>query len=86
MLNDYHTMVHDQPSEGILERTPEEAVQRKLYLPHRTVIRENAEITKIRIVFHASAHTVEYSSTLNDCLDAGPLNTINFGQSSLETV
>jgi hypothetical protein len=41
------------------------------YLPHHTVIREDRQKTKIRIVFDASAKDSEVTS-LNSCIEAGP--------------
>ena len=51
--------------------TPE-PVGREFYLPHKPVIRESAESTKLRIVFDASARSNEKSPSLNDCLETGP--------------
>ena len=43
-------------NEGIIEKVFDHGVPGKVhYLPHRTVIRNNKEITKIRIVFDGSA-------------------------------
>ena len=49
-----------------------EPVGREFYIPHKPVIRESAESTKLRIVFHASAKANEKSPSLNDCLETGP--------------
>ena len=40
-------------------------------MPHRAVIRENAESTKLRIVFDASAKRSSSHVSLNDCLHTG---------------
>ena len=42
------------------------------YLPHRPVIRELAEITKLRIVYDASSKPTKISASLNGCLETGP--------------
>ena len=42
------------------------------YIPHKPVVRENAETTKVRIVFDASAKANEDSPSLNECLETGP--------------
>lgn len=47
-------------------------VGREFYIPHKPVIRESAESTKLRIVFDASAKANEKSPSLNDCLEKGP--------------
>ena len=41
------------------------------YLPHRAVVRQNRDTTKVRIVFDASAH-VDNEPSLNDVLYSGP--------------
>ena len=48
------------------------AVERESYIPHKPVVRESAESTKLRIVFDASARSNERSLSLNDCLETGP--------------
>ena len=49
-----------------------EPVGREFYIPHKPVIRESAESTKLRTVFDASAKANEKSPSLNDCLETGP--------------
>ena len=41
------------------------------YLPHRAVIREDKETTKIRVVYDASAR-LSNEPSLNECLYSGP--------------
>ena len=49
------------------------------YLPHQTVIRKDAETTKLRIVYDASAKEVQNGTSMNDCLHTGPsLNPLLF--------
>ena len=45
---------------------------RECYLPHKVVIRETAQSTKVRIVFDASAKENQGGPSLNDCLETGP--------------
>ncbi len=45
---------------------------KKFYIPHRYVIRESAQTTKMRIVYDASARESPEAPSLNDCLYAGP--------------
>lgn len=62
-----------QLSEGIIEKVTCEAVSGKeFYLPHRPVVREQAETTKVRIVYDASAIPNDGSPSLNDSLETGP--------------
>ena len=42
------------------------------YMPHRAVLRESAESTKLRIVYDASAKANNSTGSLNDCLETGP--------------
>ena len=46
--------------------------RKEFYLPHRSVIRESAETTKIRIVYDASAKPNKDSVSLNECLETSP--------------
>lgn len=41
-------------------------------MPHRAVIRDEAETTKMRIVYDCSAKADRNAPSLNDCLDQGP--------------
>jgi hypothetical protein len=55
ILNDYDKIFKDYEQNGIIEQVPANEVARKVdqvhYLPHRPVIREDKETTKIRAVF-----------------------------------
>ena len=42
------------------------------YNPHKAFLREDAESTKVHIVYDASAHESEKSPSLNECLEVGP--------------
>ena len=72
-LEEYHMVMEQQLEEGILEVAPEiptgEVVH---YIPHQPVIREQAETTKMRIVYDCSAETDPQVPSLNDCLEVGP--------------
>ena len=41
-------------------------------MPHKAVIRESAQTTKVRIVYDASAKPNSNTPLLNDCLETGP--------------
>ena len=47
-------------------------VDKVLYLPHRPVIRELAETTKVRIIYEASSKPTKNSASLNDFLEVAP--------------
>ena len=73
LMNNYHNIVKEQLKSGIIETVPHnehKPVGQVHYLPHRPVIRNDKETTKIRMVFDASAKTNGLS--LNDCLHTGP--------------
>ena len=57
---------------GIVERAEEIPKGREFYIPHKPVVRESAESTKLRIVYDASARASENSPSLNECLNPGP--------------
>lgn len=61
---------------------------REFYIPHKPVIQETAESTKLHIVYDASARASEKAPSLNECLDIGPLteNQLFNGVSWWETV
>ena len=66
-IEDYDAIIREQLREGIVEEEQMTAKGREFYIPHKAVIRENAETTKMRIVYDASAK----APSLNECLDAG---------------
>lgn len=47
-----------------------ESGQKLHYLPHRAVVRQGKETTKVRIVYDVSARST--GPSLNDCLYPGP--------------
>lgn len=62
-----------QIKEDILESIPKEpSGQIVHYVPHQPVIREDAESTKMRIVYDCSARSSPEDPSLNDCLEKGP--------------
>ena len=55
-----------------MEPAGEHPVGREFYIPHKPVIRETAESTKLRVVYDASARAHDKAPSLNDCLHASP--------------
>ena len=56
VLQTYDNIIKEQLKGGIIEKVAElEASERQHYLPHKAVVRENAETTKVRIVYDASS-------------------------------
>ena len=58
ILKDYDDILQDYESNGIIERVPKNKICKETgqfhYLPHRAVVREDRETTKIRPCFDAS--------------------------------
>ena len=72
-LEEYEEVMKDQIKEGILEKVPEKPSGEIVhYVPHQAVIREQAESTKMRIVYDCSAKSNAHVPSLNDCLEKGP--------------
>ncbi|XP_022781218.1 uncharacterized protein LOC111322405 [Stylophora pistillata] len=55
----------------IVEPAPDIPTGKEYYIPHKGVVRENAESTKLRIVYDASAREKDNQPSLNDCLHPG---------------
>ena len=72
-LERYNDIIQTQLSQGIVEHADEVVKDGKeFYIPHKAVVRENAESTKIRIVYDASARANASVPSLNECLEIGP--------------
>ena len=61
-----------QREEGIVEPASSPPVGEEFYIPHKAVVREAAESTKLRIVYDALARESEKPPSLNECLEEGP--------------
>lgn len=68
----YDAIIQEQLREGVIEKAPPVSQQKEFYIPHKSVIRESAETTKLRIVYDASARATPDAPSLNDCLYPGP--------------
>ena len=72
-MEQYESIIHDQLKDGTIEEVPRDLqVSKVSYLPHQPVIRQNAETTKVRIVYDASCKDRSTKTSLNDCLHVGP--------------
>ena len=74
LFDDYKNIFKDYVENKIIEEVPEDEIAKESgsvhYLPHRTVVRQDKETTKIRAVFDASC---PYNGTSwNKCLYSGP--------------
>ena len=65
LLEKYDNIIKEQLEDGVVERVTESAQAKEFYLPHKPVVRESAESSKVRIVFDASARENESSPSLN---------------------
>ena len=70
--DDYNAVIEEQKQLGVVEPANEPATGKEFYIPHKEVIRESAQSTKMRVVYDASAKSSPASTSLNDCLYAGP--------------
>ena len=72
-LTDYNAVIQEQIAGGIVEHAPHTVEgQREFYIPHKSVVRETAESTKLRIVYDTSARAWRGAPSLNECLNTGP--------------
>ncbi|XP_028415664.1 uncharacterized protein LOC114539027 [Dendronephthya gigantea] len=72
ILERYDGVIQEQINQGIVEKVEAEPQGREIYIPHKEVIKETSETTKLRIVYDASAREHENSPSLNECLETGP--------------
>ena len=72
LLEEYDDIIQDQLKQSIMEKVTKEPGCQEFYIPHKPVVREATESTKVRIVFDASAKGTEKGPSLNDCLESGP--------------
>ena len=73
ILEAYDGITKDQLQQKVIEQVVElEATGKEHYLPHHAVVRDNAETTKIRIVYDASSKEGKTGTSLNNCLHVGP--------------
>ena len=72
-LEEYHSIMEEQLQQGILEPVPETPTGEIIHwIPHHPVIRDEAELTKMRIVYDCSARQTLKDPSLNDFLETGP--------------
>jgi capsule polysaccharide modification protein KpsS len=64
-MDQYDEIIQNQLEEGIVERVTDAPKGKEFYIPHKPVVKESAETTKVRIVFDASARENEKGPSLN---------------------
>ena len=73
VLQECDSIIQEQVEKGIVEKVINlESSNSPHYLPHRPVVRREAETTKVRIVYDASCKDRPGGVSLNDCLHVGP--------------
>ena len=73
IIDRYDQVIQDQIKAGIVERVSGPATgQHEFYIPHKAVVRDTAETTKLRVVYDASARAYSGAPSLNECLNPGP--------------
>ena len=73
LLDECSDIIQDQEEKGIIEKVTElEQGETVYYMPSQVVVRENAETTKVRMVFDASSKEGKNGTSLNECLHVGP--------------
>ena len=65
-------LTKEQKNLNAVEKVTDYEVGATHYLPHRSVIREDKETTKTRILFDASCKIRVGGPSLNDILESGP--------------
>ena len=69
----YDQVIQDQIEAGIVERVSGPLTgNRVFYVPHKPVVRESAETSKLRVVYDASTCANSRAPSLNECLNPGP--------------
>ena len=69
----YDQVIQDQIEAGIVERVSKPLTgRREFYIPHKPVLRESAETTKLLVAYDASARANSGAPSLNECLNPGP--------------
>ena len=69
----YDKVIQEQLGEGIIEKVSDITPQKgkEFYLPHKAVIWEDAESTKLKVVYDVSSKPNMNEPSLNECLEKG---------------
>ena len=74
VMKEYHAVIQEQLKSGTVERV-EETVAGEVgevhYLPHHSVVYQEKQTTKLRVVYDASAQE-KGGPSLHDCFQSGP--------------
>ena len=75
LLETYDNIISNQVKEGIVVKVDRDIPPNipEFYLPYKPVVRENAESTKVSIVYDVSVRADKQSKSLNEYLEPGPI-------------
>ena len=68
-----YEIIKDQLADGMIEWVTSQPNDEEYYIPHKPVMRDNAESSKIQTVYDASAKSNFFSPSLNKYLETGPV-------------
>ena len=69
----YDDKIKEQLVEGIVKEAPGTTTSKEFCIPHKPVVKQSAETTKLWIVHDTSAKPTKASPSLNECLEVGPV-------------
>ena len=72
LTESYTDIIEQQKANGIVETATNQPDSVEFYIPHKPVVRDTAESTKVRVVYDASARAHPEVPGLYKCLNAGP--------------
>ena len=73
MFEEYDANYKDQLVKGVIEKVPDKDLSKEnvCYLSHHSVLREDRDTTKLRVVFDANAKSTKKAFPLNGHLQLG---------------
>jgi len=77
---EYDAIIQQQLEEGVVEEAEEPTQVKEFSIPHKAVIRESSETTKMRIVCDTSARAYDAAPSLTEHLESGPSCKISYGK------
>ena len=77
-----NNVIQEQLLSGVIETAPAEPKGKEYYIPHKSVGKQDAETTKLLVVYEASARENSKQPSLNDCLHPGDLRCKTYSGTS----
>ena len=72
LFKEYNDKIKGQLSEEIIEEASATATSIEVYIHHKPVVKQLAEMTKFWIVYDASVKPTKARPSLKECLEVGP--------------